>query len=743
MTGDYQVIKRFIQEQILDKNLSYNHLEITRSAILAITRGFEEKGWRVIETTPEGSRFKQYELISPDGSERLSMLGGKVFRHPDYTEQICRRKHLAKRMLDFAGLPTPAGADFAADERAIAGAFFEMMPKPAVVKVSDSGGSQGVSVGITTSDEFDEAWQYARAAGRDTSHVLVEQFVSGIELRAYVIGNEVVSVVARLQPFVVGDGESDLNSLIDAFHEERQVHYRAMKMPAKVDWGFIQKQGTQESSVLAQGEIVFLNPFNTPTVGALVLDVSDSISPKIKEIARQAKDAIPELEIAGIDLLVDDFDDEDTVHILEVNTAAALELHRYPTHGGGARFIEHDIVNYFHNQHLAGRAKTLNSTESSKSISFKNLDITKTRVSLTMCYHRGEFELWYEFDREIETTPSLVAVAVSTLCGTAFDCVSFDFEITKQALQAITSFTQADVTAPIDDIAPVSDDRSGTILSFSGGFDSIAAKSLLPKDTHLISLDLGGWFKREAEYFGRFSPITIKTNFRQVPDQQTALTSNHWLFMAQGAILCSQHLGAKHHVFGQILGERFSFPAADRKLPLLESVGLYDIPVTSGITELGTTKIMLQTHYDEVADSLKSLANNGDRKQYYKQAMVALLSDELGLENPVSNFTPVWDKKIPFNRSYTTALSSLYFISRGHLDLIEPLYTAIPKEFIDFANSHTMDFLAKVNADFYQWTPKEIRTPLMEKLSDLNFLPYSEADWHEVQAVREYLKNWF
>lgn len=70
----------------------------------------------------------------------------------------------------------------------------------------------------------------------------------------------------------------------------------------------------------------------------------------------------------------------------------------------------------------------------------------------------------------------------------------------------------------------------------------------------------------------------------------------------------------------------------------MEAVGLEDVPITSGITELGTTNIMLQTHYDEVADSLVSLANNGDRKQYYKQAMVALLSDELGLPNPVRGF---------------------------------------------------------------------------------------------------------
>src|SRR5699024_5540984 len=119
------------------------------------------------------------------------------------------------------------------------------------------------------------------------------EFVSGIELRAFVVGTNVVSVVARLQPFVVGDGLSTVSELITGFHKKREVHYRAMKMPAKIDWHFIDKQGADENHVLPTGEILFLNPFNTPTVGALVLDVSDSVNPKIKDIAKKAKDAIP------------------------------------------------------------------------------------------------------------------------------------------------------------------------------------------------------------------------------------------------------------------------------------------------------------------------------------------------------------------------------------------------------------------------------------------------------------------
>ncbi|APT82187.1 phosphoribosylglycinamide synthetase ATP-grasp domain protein [Corynebacterium ammoniagenes] len=356
MLDDYRAVEQFIRAEILEKKLGYNQLDITRSAILAITRGFESKGWQVKELILENSRFKRYEITSTDGVEKLSMIGGKVFRHPSSTEYICRRKHLTKRMLDYAQLRTPLGADFSPKEKAVAGVFFEMMPKPVVVKATDSGGSNGVTVGVTNQEEFSKAWDHALSDGRQSSNVLVEEFVTGVELRGFVVGNEVVSVVARIQPFIVGDGTSTMESLIKQLHEERKIHYRAMKMPVKIDWHFIKRQGKINTSVPREDEVVFLNPFNTPTVGALVLDVTDGVHPNIKQMAISAKNAIPELEIAGVDLLVADLGDENSAHVLEVNTAAALELHRYPTHGGGARPIEHDIVEYFHSQFLARKA---------------------------------------------------------------------------------------------------------------------------------------------------------------------------------------------------------------------------------------------------------------------------------------------------------------------------------------------------------------------------------------------------
>lgn len=348
MISGYEALTKFVRDEVIDIGLEINDLTTTRSTITSITRGFGELGWSI---EPIADNISRHSIVSPNGKENLSMVGGKVYRHPDYTEQICRRKHLTKRMLDLKNLPMPVGGDFSPREKEIAAAYFAKMPKPVVVKPTDSGGSQGVTVGVHDSAEFDAAWQHALDGGRSNSNVLVEQFVRGIELRAFVIGNDVVSIVARIQPYAVGDGDSRLEILVEKLHEARKVNYRAARMPVVVDWEFVIKRGHDKNSIPSDGEIVFLNPFSVPQVGAFVVDVTGSVCSGIIDIARSAKDAIPMLEIAGVDVLVEDLDDERTAYVLEVNTSAALDLHRYPTHGN-PRAIDKDIVEYFHTQYL-------------------------------------------------------------------------------------------------------------------------------------------------------------------------------------------------------------------------------------------------------------------------------------------------------------------------------------------------------------------------------------------------------
>lgn len=345
--ADYGAVIKFIQEQIIERELQIARLSNPKSSAHAIRRGFAENGWRVVDNSKPESKISRHAISSPDGDIELDMVGAKVFRHPKYTEAICRKKHLTKQLLDLAGLPIPVGGEFALNEGQIASAYFELMPKPVVVKPTEARASQGVSVGVSSVDEFDEAWRHAAEVAREGSSIILEEFIRGVELRAFVVGEEVAGVVARIQAFVVGDGNTSIEDLISQTSDARKVNYRANMFPIEVDWNFVASQGYGAAAVLAVGEIVLLNPFSYPIIGSSVVDVTAIVSEGILDLARRAVAAIPHLEIGGIDLLVEDLQDAKTARVIEVNTAAALDMHRYPTHGS-SRMVEANIVKYFH-----------------------------------------------------------------------------------------------------------------------------------------------------------------------------------------------------------------------------------------------------------------------------------------------------------------------------------------------------------------------------------------------------------
>lgn len=351
MSGDYSSLTKFVRKTIVDPKLGFNHSSTTRSAVNSIIGEFQKLGWSSEQIDNKPSKTLKHKITSADGNTVLSMSSAKVFRHPMYTEQICQRKHLTKRMLEFDNLPVPAGSDFSPKEKNIARAFFEKIPKPVVIKPTNSGGSHGVTVGVTTIQDFESAWKFAIDEGGNESSVLIEEFVRGVELRALVVGDEVVSIIARIQPFVVGDGKSQLSLLIDDAKDARKVHYRAMQLPVVIDWDFIAKRGYSSDSVPDRDDIVYLNPLGLPANGAFLVDVTDSVCDPIKSLAVNGRRAIPGLEVGGIDILVEDINDASTAVILEVNTAPSLNLHRYATHGT-PRAVDLDIVEYFHAQSL-------------------------------------------------------------------------------------------------------------------------------------------------------------------------------------------------------------------------------------------------------------------------------------------------------------------------------------------------------------------------------------------------------
>lgn len=376
-----------------------------------------------------------------------------------------------------------------------------------------------------------------------------------------------------------------------------------------------------------------------------------------------------------------------------------------------------------------------------KQINFSNLEVSRRKVTLRAAYEE-EVDLWFKFDRDLEVSSTQIALAMATLCGTKYDQVVFDFEVDRQAIVTIAKVTNAEVFAsPTEQKRPITSD-SGNLLSFSGGFDSLSAWRLMPKDTNLVSLDFGGWFEREAEFFRDFDTLVISTNARSEPTRTTPLTRNHWSFMAMGAILTAAYFNSKYHTFGQILGESMArAPRTVSTLPVLSELGYREAGYSRGLTEVGTVSVILQSDPERVLESLKSLAGPRDRKLYRKTALSDILASKLNVDITVPPMDFEKSPRIAFGDDYASSLSALYCIAQGRADLIEDLFEIVPEEARSFAGSCTLEFMEKLNWDAYRDFPHEIKPGLWEKLLTYGFEPYTEYDWDEVKATREFLST--
>lgn len=354
MPERHAALFNFIRQELIGADHGPAPVKPRRSMIPRTVLLFRERGWEVEDLRGPGERVTRNRLTSPDGTLVLGMVGGMVYRHPDTTARICKRKHLTKRMLTYAGVAVPEGGEFSPQDREVAEVFFEMMPKPIVVKPTDAGGSQGVTVGVVDLPGLRAAWDHALAGRRANSNVLMEEFVPGVELRAFVVGDRCVHVVARVLAHVVGAGGRTVAELIEQENAARRADTSSAAAAIDPDWGFMQAQGIGPDTVPRAGEIVIANPFALRGRGASIVDVTERVHPDILDLSVRAKQAIPHLEVGGIDLLVGDVRDPATARVIEVNTAASTELHRFPTHGPG-RLLEEDIVDYFHGRYLAGR----------------------------------------------------------------------------------------------------------------------------------------------------------------------------------------------------------------------------------------------------------------------------------------------------------------------------------------------------------------------------------------------------
>ena len=247
------------------------------------------------------------EVVDAEGGFfRLSSGGRSILCRESLSEltsavamSLCDDKAATRRAVARAGVRVPEGIEF--DTRENLEVF---LARHGSVAVKPARGEQGrgVSVGLETIDEAMAAVERARA---HCDRVLIEQCVTGEDLRLVVIGYKLVAAAIRRPARVIGDGASTIRELIG-----RQSRRRAAatggesKIPLDAETErCVAKAGFGMDDLPPSGQEINVRKAANLHTGGTIHDVTAEVHPSLVDAAIRAARAL-DVPVTGIDFMV-------------------------------------------------------------------------------------------------------------------------------------------------------------------------------------------------------------------------------------------------------------------------------------------------------------------------------------------------------------------------------------------------------------------------------------------------------
>jgi len=274
----------------------------------------------------------EFLAIRRGGVETVVRLHLVMFDHPA-TIALALDKTVIHRLLAHGGLPVPEHRRLCEISRVEALAFMTQDEGSGVVKPANgTGGGAGVTCGVETADDLARAQMAAAIFDRD---ILIERAITGDEYRLLFIDGELLDVVRRCRPRVVGDGRSSVTALIAAENQRRlDAGESEVARLLRVDLDCalaLRKGGWTARSVPPEGQVVVVKSTvgeNARGDNATVHGVGGLADSIVQAAARAA--TFSRIRLAGVDLVTPDPTrplEQAGGAILEVNGTPGLHYH--------------------------------------------------------------------------------------------------------------------------------------------------------------------------------------------------------------------------------------------------------------------------------------------------------------------------------------------------------------------------------------------------------------------------------
>lgn len=246
---------------------------------------------------------------------------------------------LTKRHLQVRDVPVPAGRMHGPDALDAACAQLAELDGPATLKPVAGHPGAGITTGLRTEEQLRAAWRPALQARRRgpgaNLNLLLETHHAGLDLRAFVVGDRVVSAIVRVPPHLVGDGASTVRELLEVQADRRRGHAILAPRTPHLDDAALEAAGLRADAVPEAGEVRILAATAGLDAGGLPVDVTDELADELAEVAADAVGAMPGLGAGAADLVTPRLDSADGAVVVDVEPTASLLPHHFPAVGAG------------------------------------------------------------------------------------------------------------------------------------------------------------------------------------------------------------------------------------------------------------------------------------------------------------------------------------------------------------------------------------------------------------------------
>ena len=158
---------------------------------------------------------------------------------------------------------------------------------------------------------------------------MLEQQISGDCYRIFVFNNNIIDVIKREKPYVIGDNNNTIKQLIDLRNiEQKKMDLMEVKNISEI---YIRKQGYNMNSIPSSGEKVYIcnviNMHNGARISRIPLE---KIPQKNIDLFLKVN-KVMDIKCSGLDFLSDDITIEYDINngkILEVNGTPDTEIHQ-------------------------------------------------------------------------------------------------------------------------------------------------------------------------------------------------------------------------------------------------------------------------------------------------------------------------------------------------------------------------------------------------------------------------------